>query len=51
MIAAVGVAIAFVTGRVGAVEASSPADRTDDDQAAERSTLRWQIALGAVAVG
>ena len=52
MIAAVGVAIVFVTGRIGRSGESSSADgRADDVQAHRASTLRWQIALGLVSVG
>jgi hypothetical protein len=52
LIAAVGVAMAFVAGRVGAAESWSIADPArDDEQSDQRATFRWQIALGVVVVG
>ena len=54
LIAAVGVVMAFVAGRVGAAEPSFTADRgraDESQQADERSTFRWQVALGVVVVG
>ncbi len=54
LIAAVGVVMAFVAGRVGAATSSFAVDQGQDDedeQAAQRSTFRWQIALGGVVVG
>ncbi len=54
LIAAVGVVMAFVAGRVGAAESSFTADRgraDESQQADERSTFRWQVALGVVVVG
>jgi hypothetical protein len=52
LIAAVGVAIVFVTGRIGrSGESSSAGGRPRGDQASEAPTLRWQIALGLVSVG
>lgn len=51
MIAAVGVGITFVTGRVGSEnDSAAGADRADHDRISESSTLRWQIALGVVTV-
>jgi hypothetical protein len=58
LIAAVGVAMVFVTGRMssnnevpadGSFDTGS--DVSNDDRIAQASTLRWQIALGLVAVG
>jgi hypothetical protein len=61
MIAAVGVGLAFVAGRIGQVgEALHSNGRPDSDRAErgrrtddadEASTLRWQISLGVVAIG
>lgn len=51
MIAAVGVGITFVTGRIGGGNHSTPgAGSAPDDRTHESSTLRWQIALGLVTV-
>ena len=57
LLAAVGVVMAFVAGRVGAAESSFTAecrqvDGGDDaDEGGERATFRWQVALGFVVVG
>jgi hypothetical protein len=50
LIAAVGVAIVFVTGRTGRIDRT---DRTGPgvDRGNEASTLRWQVALGLVTIG
>jgi hypothetical protein len=58
MIAALGVAIVFVTGRitsrtahdVGADNAGADADAASDGRIGDASTLRWQLALSLVAV-
>jgi len=53
LVAAVGVVMAFVAGRVGAAESTFTADRgraDESQQADERSTFRWQVALGVVVV-
>ncbi len=51
LIAAFGVGIAFITGRISRGDESHfDADRARDDRTHESSTFRWQIALGLVMV-
>ena len=54
LVAAVGVAMVFITGRMSINDESfaeeGPAG-SDNDRAARASTLRWQITLGLVTVG
>jgi hypothetical protein len=58
MIAALGVVIVFVTGRItsrtaqhaGADNADADADAASDGRIGDASTLRWQLALALVAV-
>jgi len=54
LVAAFGVVMVFVTGRVSSNEGSSAdaiSPELDGDRATRASTLRWQIALGLVTVG
>ncbi len=53
LVAAVGVTIVFVTGRIGRRVGTSPdgAAVRDDGSTAEVHTLRWQLSLGVVTVG
>ena len=51
LIAAVGVAIVFITGRIGRDGGLSADDGTGDDRSGQASTLRWQITLGLVTAG
>jgi len=54
LVAAVGVAMVFITGRMSSIDESSAQEGpagSDGDRAARASTLRWQIALGLVTVG
>jgi len=54
LVAAVGVAMVFTSGRLSSNDDSSAEEGpagSDDDRAAQASTLRWQIALGLVTVG
>ena len=54
LVAAVGVATVFITGRMSSDVESCAEERpagSDNDRAARASTLRWQITLGLVTVG
>jgi hypothetical protein len=52
LIAAIGVGIVFVTGRIGRdAEPSSRSASSPDDRIGEAHTLRWQLSLGLVGVG
>lgn len=54
LVAAVGVATVFITGRMSSNDESSAEEGpagSDNDRAARASTLRWQITLGLVTVG
>ena len=52
LIAAIGVGIVFVTGRIGrGGESSTGDDPSSDERIAEADTLRWQLSLALVTVG
>jgi len=51
LIAAIGVAIVFITGRIGRDDGLSADDGSGDDRSGQASTLRWQITLGLVTAG
>jgi hypothetical protein len=51
LIAAVGVGIVFVTGRIERAVETSTSDASSARRTDEANTLRWQLSLGLLAVG